>query len=151
MKPDFHLNFTGDNFQSQETETGKNLRFKTPKLNNFKQFLEVELLAPALTVSGDIKQCCSLTSTSLSYRWNCYFQNLGNHSILLSLKLINPHERPDEAIHLGDIEQRVKVIKAFNLTKQQLWFMSSIGTILGVVSTGLTIFEGIKRYWLINK
>jgi hypothetical protein len=145
LKPDFQLNLIGENLQFQETETGKILRFKTPELNNYKQFLEVELLAPGLTVSGDIKQCCSLTSTSLSYRWNCYFQNLGNHSILLSLKLINPNERPDEAIHLGDIEQRVKVIKAFNLTKKQLWFMSSIVGISGVVSTGLTIFEGIKK------
>jgi hypothetical protein len=104
--------------------------------------LETELLAAAVTIDGEKKQRQSLDSPNLQFSWNCFFENSGNHSINLILRLIDGSNTVD----IGSIQHSIKVVKLDGLTQRQVWFCVSLS---GVLSGGFAIAEALRRlnFW----
>ena len=124
--------------QIKDTELGKSIALQLPQDNTFNEFLEIELIAAGLTIDGEKKQRQPLTSQTLSYGWNCYFPNSGNHAFALEISLI----RASDKIKLGAIEHTIKVVKLDDLTKRQVWVLALIA---GAISGGLAIAEALRR------
>lgn len=118
----------------QDTKSGKLVAVQILRDSSLQQFLEIELLAAGLEVSGEKKQRQTLTSQTLSYRWNCYFPNSGNHTLSLILRLVSP----SDTIELGAMQHSIKVVKLDHLTQRQVWLIASLA---GIVSGGLVIAE----------
>jgi hypothetical protein len=122
----------------QDTKSGKSVVLQFLQNNSVKEFLEIELLAAGLTVDGEKRQRQSLALQTLSYRWNGYFPNSGNHTLALMLRVVCP----SGAIELGAIEHTIKVAKLDHLTKRQIWILASLA---GIVSGGLAIAEALDK------
>lgn len=139
LKPIFGILQTGaEPLRIQDTESGKLVAVQILRDGSLQQFLEIELLAAGLEVGGEKKQRQTLTSETLSYRWNCYFPNSGNHTLSLILRLVSP----SGTIELGAIQHSIKVVKLDHLTQRQVWLIASLA---GIVSGGLAIAEVLHQ------
>jgi hypothetical protein len=127
-----------ESFHSQDTESGHSVILQALKDSNLEQFLEVELLAAGVSVDGEKKQHHPLTSQILSYRWNCYFPNSGNHALALAFRVVSL----SGSIEVGTIQHTIKVVKLDHLTQRQVWILASLA---GIVSGGLTIAEVLHK------
>jgi hypothetical protein len=100
--------------------------------NTDEQALEVELLAAALVIAGDVKQRRSLTSDKLMYRWNCYFPNSGRHIVTLAMRV---HEN-STVTELGAVPGSIAVVKIGSFTERQVWLLACIsGTASAILAT----------------
>ncbi len=139
LKPTFGIPQTGaEPLRIQDTKSGKLVTVQILRDGSLQQFLEIELLAAGLEVGGEKKQRQTLTSQTLSYRWNCYFPNSGNHTLSLILRLVSP----SGTIELGAIQHSIKVVKLDHLTQRQVWLIASLA---GIVSGGLAIAEVLHQ------
>jgi len=139
LEPIFGILQTGaEPLHIQDTKSGKSVAVQILRDGSLQQFLEIELLAAGLEVGGEKKQRQTLTSQTLSYRWNCYFPNSGNHTLSLILRLVSP----SGTIELGAIQHSIKVVKLDHLTQRQVWLIASLA---GIVSGGLAIAEVLHQ------
>lgn len=139
LKPIFGILQTGaEPLRIQDTKSGKSVAVQILRDDSLQQFLEIELLAAGLEVGGEKKQRQTLISQTLSYRWNCYFPNSGNHTLSLILRLVSP----SGTIELGAIQHSIKVVKLDHLTQRQVWLIASLA---GIVSGGLAIAEVLHQ------
>lgn len=139
LKPTFGTLQTGAKpFRTQDTKSGKSVAVQILRDGSLQQFLEIELLAAGLEVGGEKKQRQTLTSQTLSYRWNCYFPNSGNHTLSLILRLVSP----SGTIELGAIQHSIKVVKLDHLTQRQVGLIASLA---GIVSGGIAIAEVLHQ------
>jgi hypothetical protein len=137
LKPTFEIPSEGyEPFHVEDARTGKSIAIRIQRDSSLEQFLEIELLAAGLTVDGEKRQRQNLNGPVLSYRWNCYFPNSGNHMITLVIRLASE----SDTIQLGAIEHTIKVAKLDHLTKRQLWIVASLA---GILSGGLAIAEAL--------
>lgn len=121
----------GEVLTVEEAEQGKVVTVRIEQ--GIGKYLEVELVAAGITVSGERKQKQPL-GPALSYRWNCYFPNSGTHEMSLVLRLLTD----TDAVELGAIDHRVKVTKLGPLTQRQVQTLASVAS---VISGGLAIAE----------
>lgn len=98
--------------------------------NDVFQFIEIELQAAGLSVDGTKTQCQRLTSTNLSYYWNCHFPNSGNHEINF---IIRCKKNEDFSINLGRISHEVKVLQLDHLTGNQVRAVGFISVCLSMI------------------
>jgi hypothetical protein len=139
LKPTFGILQTGaEPLRIQDTKSGKLVAVQILRDGSLQQFLEIELLAAGLEVGGEKKQQQTLTSQTLSYRWNCYFPNSGNHTLSLILRLVSP----SGTIELGAIQHNIKVVKLDHLTQRQVGLIASLA---GIVAGGLAIAEVLHQ------
>ena len=110
-------------------------------------FLEVELQAATATISGERIQRTALPSREMFYRWNCYFQNSGNHEICLILRSIvrssKDNEPTDIVAEIGSIIKTIKVVKFDGLTQQQVWVLASIFAVISGILAIIKILNDI--------
>jgi len=139
LKPTFWIPQTsGESLRIQDTKSGKSVAVQIPQNGSLQQFLEIELLAAGLTVAGEKKQQQRLAFQTLSYHWNCYFQNSGNHTVSLVLRLVSV----SATIEIGAIQHSIKVVKLDHLTQRQVWLVASLA---GIVSGGFAIAEVLHQ------
>ncbi len=142
LKPSFNMPSKDHNkFCVRDNKSGKSFVIQIVKNSRLKQFIEIELLAAGFEIDGEKKQQQSFSMKTLSYCWNCYFPNSGNHTLSLIIRLLSP----SKAIEVGAIQHSIKVAKLDNLTKRQVWLIASLA---GLVSGGLTIAEVFRRLGL---
>jgi hypothetical protein len=122
----------------QEHRDRKLITVQTFSDINVEQFLEVELYAPWMTVDGDKRQRQPLKSQKLSYRWNCYFPNSGDHSLDLVLRQVDD----SNTIELGVVQHAVKVVKFDHMTQRQVWILASLA---GIVSGVFAILAALNQ------
>ncbi len=127
-----------DPLQIQDIRSGKSIVLKILQDSSLEQFLEIELLAAGLTVGGDKKQRQNLTLDTLSYHWNLYFPNSGNHEITLILRVVSP----DGTIGLGNLDHTIRVVKLDNLTRRQYLLLTSLAAVL-TGGFGLKLLGGL--------
>lgn len=104
-------------------------------------FLEMEILAAGVEVSGEKKQRVKLDLDTLHFDWNCHFKNSGNHSLDFVLRFIaDPHK-----VFLGRIEHTVTVVRLDHLTQRQV---RVLGYLLVIVTGAVGLAEGIHQLGL---
>jgi hypothetical protein len=109
-----------------DTESGKPITLQIQQDYDGDQFIEIELLAAGVIISGEVKQRQKITVPTLYYRWNCCFKTSGHHEMFLIFRLVNP----SDIIELGVVEHRVRVTKLDHMTQRQVWLIASILTII---------------------
>ncbi len=130
-----------ESFQTKKTQEGLSISLNISAENSNAEFLELELIAAGITVSGERNQRQSLSSSNLTYRWNCLFANSGFHSYTIRFKTISPSKTKE----VGVIENKLKVVKLDHLTQRQVWILA---TFSGFISGGLAIVEILRNLGL---
>ena len=112
----------------QDIKSGKSIILQIQRDSTLEQFLEIQLLAAGLIVDGDKIQRQSLTLPTLSYYWNCYSPNSGDHVINLIIRVVSqPY-----TIELGTIQHSIKVAQLDHLTQRQVQWTGIITGGLGI-------------------
>ena len=112
----------------QDIKSGKSIILQIQRDSTLEQFLEIQLLAAGLIVDGDKIQRQSLTLPTLSYNWNCYSPNSGDHVINLIIRVVSqPY-----TIELGTIQHSIKVAQLDHLTQRQVQWTGIITGGLGI-------------------
>lgn len=150
LLPEFRMEAAQEekSFRIEDTTSGKSIILQISPDNALEQFLEIELQAAALEVAGEEKQRRPVTLENLdelSYQWNCYFKNSGNHNIALLFRLVCS----SDIIPLGEIEHAISVIRVFNLTKRQLLtieFVMGIGALLFGRLVSRMLLRKLRKY-----
>ncbi|HLV99410.1 MAG TPA: hypothetical protein VKT82_12120 [Ktedonobacterales bacterium] len=122
-----------------QSDSGEGIVAVTVQKNDdSEQFLEAEMIAAGVTVSGDLKQRQSLALQTLAYRWGCLFPNSGDQALTLVVRVIHS----SGSWEIGTIPHTIKVTQIANLTARQLsmigWISGAAGfisTVLGIAST----------------
>lgn len=112
----------------QDIKSGKSIILQIQRDSTLEQFLEIQLLAAGLIIDGDKIQRQSLTLPTLSYNWNCYSPNSGDHVINLIIRVVS---QPN-IIELGTIQHSIKVAQLDHLTQRQVQWTGIITGGLGV-------------------
>lgn len=103
--------------------------------------LELELLSAGFKIDGDKAQMHNFDSDSLTYSWNCYFPNSGNHTFGIKASAVTP----DENVDLGIKEFNIDVVKVDHLTERQVWFLAGFAALF---SGCLAVVELVHRLGL---
>jgi hypothetical protein len=101
------------------------------------QAIEVELLAAALVIAGDVRQRRPLTSNKLIYRWNCYFPNSGRHMVTLAIRL---HEN-STVTELGAVPGSITVVKIGSFTERQVWLLACVSGAASAILATIKILQ----------
>jgi hypothetical protein len=131
-------------FHIQDNESGKSIDFTIPQKVDGEQFIEIELLAAAVTVKGESVQRQKVTAPMLSYYWNCLFEKSGNHELTLILRLVDP---PNPAL-IRRIEHSFHVVKLDHLNQRQVRLLSAV---VGALATLVGIFEALHKLGVVGK
>jgi hypothetical protein len=130
-------------------------RLESENQEQLKQSLEILLLAGSgVTVEGERRQSHPLSSPKMTYAWICSFPTSSNQGISLTFNLLPPSEQKqdndkmkNDVIELGYITRKVNVAKFGTFTKNQIWqlsiIVSLISTTLGL--TGLKALPGFLK------
>ena len=124
----------------QDSKSGKSIILQIPRDSSLEQILEIQLLAAGLIVDGEKRQHQSLTLSSLSYYWNCYFPNSGDHEISLIIRVVTQFD----TIELGTIQHSIKVAQLDHLTQRQLQWT-------GIISGGLGVAVLLQQLGVLQK
>jgi hypothetical protein len=108
------------------------LKLSVPISSDYAGYLEVELMGAGFEIRGETRQRQALNSTSLSFMWNCYFPNSGNHSCAFAFYVVGN----EGSAKIGHIEHAVKVVRLDHLTQLQL---GTFAAIIGIPS-GIVLF-----------
>ena len=124
----------------QDIKSGKSIILQIQRDSTLEQFLEIQLLAAGLIVDGDKIQRQSLTLPTLSYCWNCYSPNSGDHVINLIIRVVSqPY-----TIELGTIQHSIKVAQLDHLTQRQVQWA-------GIITGGLGISVLLQQLGVLQK
>lgn len=124
----------------QDSKKGKLIVLQFQQDGSSDQVLEIQLLAAGLVIDGEKIQRQSLILPTLSYCWNCYFPNSGDHVISLIMRVVSQ----SDIIELGSIQHNVKVAKLDHLTQRQV-------QLAGIISGGLGIVVLLKQLGVLQK
>ncbi len=130
---------------TQDSRSGKLIELQIQRDSGLEQFLEVQLLAAGLVIDGEKIQRKSLNLPTLSYNWNCYFPNSGDHLISLIIRVVSQ----SDTIELGSIQHSIKVAQLDHLTQRQTQLAGIISGVLGipVLLQQLDVLQKIASIW----
>ena len=130
----------------QDSKSGKSIILQIQRDSSLEQFLEIQLLAAGLIVDGEKIQRQSLTLPTLSYCWNCYSPNSGDHEISLIIRVVSQ----PVTIELGAIQHSIKVAQLDHLTQRQVQWAGIITGWIGiaVLLQQLGVLQKIVSYAL---
>jgi hypothetical protein len=123
----------------ERTESQIDLDVKLPITINSgePEYLEIGLRATGFQVGEEPEQRQKLSSHELVYAWNCYFPNSGDHAYIIRFRKI----ASTASIDIGHLEHKVRVVKIFNFTQNQVY---AVAAVFGIPS-GLYLFiNGLK-------
>ncbi len=101
--------------------------------------LEFELISAGIIIQGEARQNQSLANDVLSFQWNCYFPNSGQHEFLIMLRLNSIANN----LEIGSMANTIKVVKIFDLTQRQVWVIASIAAALSGIFSILEILHNL--------
>jgi hypothetical protein len=166
--------FTTEDAVASKQVTLKRVTLDIQREDSREQFLEVELLAAALSIEGEKKQKQSLSLEKLTYQWNCQYKSAGTHEICLILKVVHQsgkrsiekikqkqkkgagtHEiclvlkvlHPSGERSLGRIEQTFRVVKFDHATQHQVQIAAAITGAIALLGTAATLLSTVLGLW----
>lgn len=120
------------------------IKFPVAINSNDSECLEIGLWATGFQVGGEVEQRQKLNSRELVYAWNCYFPNSGDHAYIARFRKVTGTTKVD----IGHLDGRVRVVKIFNLTQNQVYAIAAIFGIPGglyVSVNGVKLLADIVR------
>lgn len=144
LKPTFSILYCEEPLRIHDSKSGKVIVLQIQRNSSLEQFLEIQLLAAGLVIDGDKMQRQSLTLPALSYYWNCYFPNSGDHKISLIIRVVSQ----SNSIELGTIQHNIKVAQLDHLTHRQAQLAGIVTGVLAVAVSlqQLDVLQKIASY-----